>query len=75
MDFVLTSALLSIGKLCVALGFLAGFAWLLERALGFDMKGAVDALEKTAKDGNALPLAVVLAALIVAFAGILERFQ
>ena len=75
MDFVLTSALLSIGKLCIAIGFLAGFAWMLEKALGFDMKGAVDALEKAAKEGNALPLAIVLAAFIVAVSSILERFQ
>ncbi len=75
MEFILTSTLLSIFKLCVALGFLATFAWMLEKAIGFDMEAAVDSLEKAAKEGNALPLAIVLSAFVIAVSGVLERFQ
>ena len=74
MDFILTSTILSIGKLAIALGAMCGLGALLERVLGFDMEANIDALEKTAKDGNPLPLAIVLAAVVVTIGGILERF-
>jgi len=74
MDFVLTSTLLSVGKLALALGAMLAIGKMLERALGFDMEAAVDALETTAKNGNPLPLAIVLAAVVVTIGGILQRF-
>lgn len=74
MEFIWTSTLLSLAKLAIALGALGLIGILLERALKFNLKGAVDALEKTARDGNALPLAIVLAAVVVTIGGILQRF-
>jgi len=74
MDFVLTSTLISLGKLAIALGAMAAIGKMLEKALGFDMEGAVDALETNAHNGKALPLAIVLAAIVVTIGGILQRF-
>lgn len=73
-DFILNSTIVQIGKLAIALGFLCMFGAALEKVLGFDVKGGIDALENAAKSGNALPLAIVLAALAVTFGGILQRF-
>ena len=73
-DFILTSTLVSIAKLAMAITFLCLFGAAAEKVFGFDMEGAIDALEKNAQDGNALPLAIVLAALAVTFGGILQRF-
>lgn len=74
MDFEIYSPLLSIVKLCIALGFFCFIGWLMDYALGFDLEAAIDALEKNANEGSALPLAIVLATLIFTIGGILERF-
>lgn len=74
MDFILTSTMLSVGKLTIALGAMCGIGALLERVLGFDLEANINALEKTAAEGNPLPLAIVLAAVVVTIGGILERF-
>lgn len=72
--FIFTSTLLSIGKLTIALGFLLLFAKGLERSTGLDMEGAINALEDAAKAGNALPMAIFLAAMVITLGGILQRF-
>jgi len=74
MDFVLTSTGLSLIKLMIALGAMCMIGVMFQKALGFDMEGAVDSLEKEAKGGNALPLAIVLGAVVYAIGGILQRF-
>ena len=62
-------------KLVVVLGLTGLFAFAFERVFGLDPKGDVDAFQKAARAGNALPLALVYLGLIYFFAVILGRFQ
>lgn len=74
MEFVWTSTTLSIAKLFIAFGALGLLGWFMQKALKFNLEKAIDALESSAKQGNALPLAIVLAAVVVTIGGILQRF-
>jgi hypothetical protein len=74
MEFIWTSTTLSLAKLFVALGALGLLGWFMQKALKFNLERAIDALETNAAKGNALPLAIVLAAVVVTIGGILQRF-
>lgn len=74
-DFVFTATILSIGKLAIAIGFLGLFAWGMETVTDLDVKDAIDDLQKAAKQGNAMPLAIFLSAVVVTIGGVLQRFQ
>lgn len=74
MDFESYSILSAIGKTCLALGVMFLIGKGIEKALKFDMEGAVDSLEKAAQEGNAMPLAVVLSTVIYVVGSILARF-
>ena len=62
-------------KLAVVLGLAGLYAVVLERVFGLDPKADVDAFQKAAKDGNALPLALVYLGILYFFAVVLGRFQ
>ncbi|MHB1204801.1 MAG: hypothetical protein ACYCZX_04475 [Rhodospirillaceae bacterium] len=62
-------------KLGLVLGLTGLYAFALERVFGLDPKGDVDAFQKAAKDGNALPLALLYLGVIYFFAVVLGRFQ
>ncbi len=51
------------------------YAVVLERVFGLDPKGDVDAFQKAARDGNALPLALLYLGILYFFAVVLGRFQ
>ncbi len=62
-------------KLAVVLALTGLYAVVLERVFGLDPQGDVDAFQKAARDGNALPLALLYLGIIYFFAVVLGRFQ
>lgn len=62
-------------KLCVVLALTLGYAFILERVFGLDPQADMDAFQKAAKDGNALPLALIYCAALYFFSVVLGRFQ
>lgn len=62
-------------KLAVVLALTGLYAFVLERVFGLDPKGDVNTFQKAARDGNALPLALLYLGIIYFFAVILGRFQ
>lgn len=62
-------------KLAVVLGLTGLYAVVLERVFGLDPKADVDAFQRAARDGNALPLALLYLGIIYFFAVVLGRFQ
>lgn len=62
-------------KLIVVLGLTGLYAVALERVFGLDPRADVDAFQKAARDGNALPLALLYLGILYFFAVVLGRFQ
>lgn len=62
-------------KLAVVLALTGLYAVVLERVFGLDPKADVDAFQKAARDGNALPLALLYLGILYFFAVVLGRFQ
>jgi hypothetical protein len=72
MDSFTVSSFLHLALRILLVGGLAGFLILLgEKAVGLDIKGAVDAIEKRAHDGEVWPVTSLLLVSILALAYVL----
>ena len=71
----LAATFINAAKLAVVLALTGLYAVVLERVFGLDPKGDVDAFQKAARNGQALPLAVLYLDIIYFFAVVLGRFQ
>ena len=58
MDFIWTANLTKLAYIALAFALLGLTATALERVLGLTIERDIDSIQKAAKDGNALPLAV-----------------
>lgn len=59
LDFIWTANLTKLAYMVLAFAIIAATAALFERVLGLNPEQDIDAIQKAAKDGNALPLAVL----------------
>lgn len=72
MDFIWTANLTKLAYMAIGVGTLALTATALERILGLDLESDIDAIQKAAKNGNTLPLAVFYAGAFMVVAVVLH---
>ena len=74
-DAAVAATFINLLKLGLVLALTGLYAFVLERVFGLDPKGDVDAFQKAARAGNALPLALLYLGVMYFFAVVLGRFQ
>lgn len=74
MPTIATNFLVNVMYLAFGLGALFFLAAITEKGFGFKLSDFLDHIEKAAKDGNTLPAALVVVAIIYLWASILPAF-
>jgi hypothetical protein len=73
--FIVAAQALAALKLALCLALIGFFAWGAERIFGLDPKSDIDALQRAARSGNALPLALFYLGVLYLLSVVLGRFQ
>ena len=73
--FIFAAQGLAAIKLAVSLGVVGFFAWGAEKIFGLSPRADVDAFQRAAKEGRALPLALFYVGVLYLLSVILGRFQ
>jgi hypothetical protein len=74
-DFIFTAQAIAAAKLAVSLGVLAFVAWGAETIFGLAPRSDINAIQKAAEDGNAMPLALFYLGILYLLSVLLGRFQ
>ena len=73
--FIFTAQAIAAAKLALSLGVVCFFAWGAEKIFGLSPKSDINAFQRSAKHGKALPLALFYLGVFYLLAVILGRFQ